>query len=218
MKKGLTYPINVARNIAKLSAQTYFVFPSDIELYPTRNFIQKFFGFVKAHPDLVLKNQSVPENKTQLQEMFQKKQAILFHQSVCSPCHEVPDGENWLVTNETEELEVFSVGEKGGSTRSLGALLRMYTERTVVGRKGQLGRAGKQDVPVEKNSYFMRFYAMSAILKRLESVEVGKKNPIINSNCCLHLLHNPELIYKYKEELKSYILATMNTKLWKDAL
>ncbi|KAJ8940966.1 hypothetical protein NQ318_010367 [Aromia moschata] len=39
----------------------------------------------------------------------------------------------------------------------------------------------------KKNSYFMRFYAMSTVLKRLESVEVGKKNPIINSNYCLHL-------------------------------
>ncbi|KAJ8952955.1 hypothetical protein NQ318_006572 [Aromia moschata] len=129
-RSGLTYPINVARNIAKLSTQTYFVFPWDIELYPTKNFIQKFFNFVKAHPDLVLKeqnnvfvlpifevlkDQNVPENKTQLQEMFQKKQAFLFHQSVCSPCHKVPKGDKWLEANETEGLDVFSMGKREGS-------------------------------------------------------------------------------------------------------
>ncbi len=30
----LDYPVNVARNIARETANTYFVFPSDIELYP----------------------------------------------------------------------------------------------------------------------------------------------------------------------------------------
>ena len=32
---NLTYPVNVARNIARLSATSHFVFPSDIELYPS---------------------------------------------------------------------------------------------------------------------------------------------------------------------------------------
>ena len=31
---GLDYPVNVARNVARLTAGTHFVFPSDIELYP----------------------------------------------------------------------------------------------------------------------------------------------------------------------------------------
>ncbi|KAJ8952953.1 hypothetical protein NQ318_006570 [Aromia moschata] len=128
-RNHLTYPINVARNVAKLSAQTYFVFPSDIELYPTRNFIQKFLYFVKLHPDLVrkeqnnvfvlpifevLRDQKVPENKTQLQEMHKKKKAILFHRNVCPSCHKVPDGDNWLIAKETDGLEVFSVGKREG--------------------------------------------------------------------------------------------------------
>ena len=31
---GLDYPVNVARNVARITAGTHFVFPSDIELYP----------------------------------------------------------------------------------------------------------------------------------------------------------------------------------------
>ena len=36
---SLLYPINVARNTARLLAQTLFVLPCDIELYPSINFI-----------------------------------------------------------------------------------------------------------------------------------------------------------------------------------
>ncbi len=31
----LEYPINVARNVAREAANTYFIFSSDIELYPS---------------------------------------------------------------------------------------------------------------------------------------------------------------------------------------
>jgi len=36
-ENNLTYPINVARNVAREMASTHFVFPSDIELYPSPN-------------------------------------------------------------------------------------------------------------------------------------------------------------------------------------
>ena len=36
---NIQYPVNLARNTARLAAQTYFVVPSDIELYPSINFI-----------------------------------------------------------------------------------------------------------------------------------------------------------------------------------
>ena len=32
---NLTYPVNVGRNIARQTATSHFVFPSDIELYPS---------------------------------------------------------------------------------------------------------------------------------------------------------------------------------------
>ncbi|XP_069943542.1 uncharacterized protein [Cherax quadricarinatus] len=37
--KKLLYPVNIARNTARQAVQTYFVFPSDVELYPSINFI-----------------------------------------------------------------------------------------------------------------------------------------------------------------------------------
>lgn len=126
---GLFYPINVARNIARTTAQTHFVFPSDIELYPTRNFIPKFLNFIRAHPENLNRdlkkvfvlpifeiqaNLQVPENKTHLREMFKKKQAILFHQNVCSPCHKIPRQDEWLGAAETPSLDVFQVTKRQG--------------------------------------------------------------------------------------------------------
>ncbi|KAJ8965472.1 hypothetical protein NQ314_004117 [Rhamnusium bicolor] len=128
-KHKLTYPINVARNVAKITAQTYFVFPSDIELYPTRNFIENFLYFIKEHPEYVqadknnvfvlpifevLADQRVPENKTYLQTMFKEKKAILFHQNVCAVCHKVPEGDKWIKQRETKGLNIFSVGKREG--------------------------------------------------------------------------------------------------------
>jgi len=35
----LVYPINVARNVARETAYTHYIFPADIELYPNPGFI-----------------------------------------------------------------------------------------------------------------------------------------------------------------------------------
>lgn len=52
---NLNYHINVARNLAKKSALTYFVFPSDVELYPNPGLIPQFF-------DMIVKNLSLIHN------------------------------------------------------------------------------------------------------------------------------------------------------------
>lgn len=44
--KSLVYPVNVARNVAKESANTHFVFPSDIELYPSPGLLENV-SFIK---------------------------------------------------------------------------------------------------------------------------------------------------------------------------
>lgn len=54
-RQNLTYPINLARNIAKINSQTHLVFPSDIELYPTKNFSAKFLDFVRRNPEYIKK-------------------------------------------------------------------------------------------------------------------------------------------------------------------
>jgi len=46
-EKKLLYPVNVGRNIARESAPTFYVFPSDIELYPSPNLPVKFLEMIR---------------------------------------------------------------------------------------------------------------------------------------------------------------------------
>lgn len=45
-QKKLLYPVNVGRNVAREAAQTHYILPSDIELYPSPNIIQKFLEMI----------------------------------------------------------------------------------------------------------------------------------------------------------------------------
>lgn len=45
-EKKLLYPVNVGRNIARESAPTFYVFASDIELYPNPNLPEKFLEMI----------------------------------------------------------------------------------------------------------------------------------------------------------------------------
>ena len=47
--KELDYPVNVARNVARQTALTHFVFPSDIELYPSPDAIKLFLDMIKRN-------------------------------------------------------------------------------------------------------------------------------------------------------------------------
>lgn len=46
-EKKLLYPVNVGRNIARESAPTFYVFASDIELYPNPNLPAKFVEMIR---------------------------------------------------------------------------------------------------------------------------------------------------------------------------
>lgn len=50
----LTYPINVARNLARNASSTHYVLSSDVELYPSLNFVEMFFEMVKKNPEKYL--------------------------------------------------------------------------------------------------------------------------------------------------------------------
>ena len=78
-ENGLTYPINVLRNVARSNAETYYVMSSDIELYPSANMTNLFLGMMQklrknntnrmvfVLPVFeVLANETVPTSKTQL--------------------------------------------------------------------------------------------------------------------------------------------------------
>lgn len=45
-QKKLLYPVNVGRNVARETAQTHYILPSDIELYPSPNIIENFLAMI----------------------------------------------------------------------------------------------------------------------------------------------------------------------------
>jgi N-acetyllactosaminide beta-1,3-N-acetylglucosaminyltransferase len=86
---SLPYPINVCRNVARINARTNYVFPIDIELYPSLGLVSAFFelldrekkGLVpmisNSNPHVyVLPNFEVkaniepPNNKSELRRLF----------------------------------------------------------------------------------------------------------------------------------------------------
>ncbi|KAM7352187.1 beta-1,4-glucuronyltransferase 1-like isoform 2-T2 [Cochliomyia hominivorax] len=129
--KNLTYPINVGRNIARKSANTYFIFACDIELYPNKNFVNKFLEMAAKNPHEFVKskkpkvfalpvfevatNASIPDTKEQLVKMLNDSTAVPFHMYVCPNCHLIPKQKSWLKANDSEDLEIFTMGKRQGS-------------------------------------------------------------------------------------------------------
>ncbi|XP_050714560.1 beta-1,4-glucuronyltransferase 1-like isoform X2 [Eriocheir sinensis] len=124
--KKLLYPVNVARNTARQAVQTYFVFPSDVELYPSVNLIPEFFRMLKR-PDVsnttnprvfvfsifeVQENVTVPETKEELLRMLDTKEAIPFHKYVCPKCHNVPMSKEWMKGPVKPGVNVFHIGKR----------------------------------------------------------------------------------------------------------
>lgn len=50
---NLLYPINVGRNIARQSSNTYFILTSDVELYPSVDFVSKFLTMIYYNLSLI---------------------------------------------------------------------------------------------------------------------------------------------------------------------
>lgn len=128
-QKKLLYPVNVGRNIARESAQTHFILPSDIELYPSPNLISDFLTLIAENQGPLLKtnprvyplhlfevasNQAVPYNKTQLLAMLANGTALPFHKKLCPGCHNVPKSKEWQNVKQTEGLHIFHIGKRMG--------------------------------------------------------------------------------------------------------
>lgn len=84
-QKKLLYPVNVGRNVAREMAQTHYILPSDIELYPSPNITSKFLEMIAKNTGPLLSknpkvfplhifevsaNSQVPETKTMLKNML----------------------------------------------------------------------------------------------------------------------------------------------------
>ena len=103
---NIPYHINTARNVAIVTSTTYYILPSDSELYPSKGLIPEFLKFVTKGQDPAFKrhsprvfvlpifeikeNHAVPDDKPNLIKLFKQKIVIPFHQNVCSFCHKIP--------------------------------------------------------------------------------------------------------------------------------
>jgi len=128
-KAKILYPVNIGRNVARDSAVTHYVLPSDIELYPSPGLIQNFLDMVRRQePPLLHSNPKVfplqifelekgvelPANKTQLVAMLKNGTAIPFHKKLCPGCHNIPKSKEWIAAPETTGLHVFHIGKRTG--------------------------------------------------------------------------------------------------------
>ncbi|XP_054270285.1 beta-1,4-glucuronyltransferase 1-like isoform X1 [Macrosteles quadrilineatus] len=128
-QKKLLYPVNVGRNIARESAVTHYILPSDIELYPSPGVIPDFLEMIRRQDPPLLRqrpkvfplsifelesNMSLPVNKSDLVSMLKNGSAIPFHKKVCPGCHNVPKSKEWMNTPASDGLRVFHIGKRTG--------------------------------------------------------------------------------------------------------
>lgn len=128
-KAKILYPVNIGRNIARESAVTHYILPSDIELYPSPGLIQDFLEMIRRqdaplrHPNPKVfplpifeleKGVELPANKTQLKTMLKNGTAIPFHKKLCPGCHNIPKSKEWMAAKESAGLHVFHIGKRIG--------------------------------------------------------------------------------------------------------
>ena len=126
-KLNLDYPVNVARNVARITAATHFVFPSDIELYPSPNLITDFLAMIRRN-DVQLRrspprvfvnsifeiaeNHTLPNNKSHLVELLKSGVVLPFHKTVCPQCHKIPKDLEWPKAELKPDMNIFYIGKR----------------------------------------------------------------------------------------------------------
>lgn len=59
-----------------------------------------------------MENATVPNSKTELQNMVKNQTAQLFHQKICRICHQIPKHKEWMEANESSSLNIFTVAKR----------------------------------------------------------------------------------------------------------
>lgn len=115
-QERLTYPVNVARNVARISAETKFVLVSDVELFPSMNLVSRFqemipkFQYKLLYSKMLLKRVvyvlpvfevehsilNIPEKKSELLELHAQNKAVYFHRWICLHCQRFPGLQRWI--------------------------------------------------------------------------------------------------------------------------
>lgn len=107
----LKYPVNLARNLARESANSFFVFPCDIELYPSPGLIPNFLSMIRRNASIFSRSarkvfpvsvfeihsgQIMPKTKQELLKLHSKNKVQLFHSEICIACHKIPKWSQWM--------------------------------------------------------------------------------------------------------------------------
>lgn len=115
--RGLLYPVNIGRNIARDAAMTHFNLASDIELYPSLGLINDFLEMIASNSEYYLqrpnrkvyplaifeieKYAAIPNDKRALQKLIKSDLAVIFHKYTCAHCHRIPKADEWLKAEQT---------------------------------------------------------------------------------------------------------------------
>lgn len=124
----LPYPINIARNVARQMAETYYVLSSDVELYPSRGLVPLFLGMItRPDPAVLNPNPKVfvlpifevvrgappPSTKAELLRLYKGRHAVFFHKYVCPKCALTPKLVDWLGQRPSPgRMRVFHVAKR----------------------------------------------------------------------------------------------------------
>lgn len=133
-ERNLKYPINVARNVARETATTHFIFPSDIELYPSPGLIPDFLAMIRRNdPEIRNQNQprvfvnsifeieadaKMPETKAELVRLLNNRTAVPFHYKICPNCHSIPGAEKWKSDTYNGTMRTFHIAKRTGKQRN----------------------------------------------------------------------------------------------------
>lgn len=115
-----TYPVNVARNIAREAALTHFSIVCDIEFLPSPEIPKKFLEMIARNEATYLKKpkvfllatfqvgalSKVPWTKTELRGLLRDRKLIPLYTKNCSTidCRKLPTTDEWITADETEGL------------------------------------------------------------------------------------------------------------------
>ena len=104
------YLINAARNVARSSVSTRFVFTSDVELYPSPKLSENFESFIKksnrsssklvyvvpAFEIDISERSRLPRSRSDLVRLYNNGKSVYFHARTCKQCQKFPKLRIWI--------------------------------------------------------------------------------------------------------------------------
>lgn len=119
----MTYPINVARNVARTAASTARVLVSDIELLPSEKLASGFAAMVRGRPPKlgvvfiipvfeIDANREPPSTKKELLSAVKAGSAVYFHRFLCPHCQRFPGLTKWMVRPDPGKVKALMIARR----------------------------------------------------------------------------------------------------------